>query len=70
MYFFNTYNICVINIYIHIYSVIMKIYVLHENDDWVVPLRAELEKRGLPYEEWFLNDGTIDITTAPSSITA
>lgn len=43
----------------------MKIYVLHENDDWVVPLRAELEKRGLPYEEWFLNDGTIDITTAP-----
>ena len=48
----------------------MKIYVLHENDDWVVPLRAELEKRGLPYEEWFLNDGPIDITTAPSSITA
>lgn len=43
----------------------MKIYVLHENDDWVVPLRAELEKRGLSYEEWFLNDGTIDITTAP-----
>jgi len=42
-----------------------KIYILHENADWVVPLRAELDKRGLPYEEWFLNEGAVDLSIAP-----
>lgn len=43
----------------------MKIYIIHENNDWVLPLRAELEKRDLPYEEWFLNEGKLDLSTKP-----
>jgi hypothetical protein len=42
-----------------------KIHVLHENDAWVEPLRAELQTRGLPYEEWFLDEGAIDLTLPP-----
>jgi hypothetical protein len=34
-----------------------RIYVIHENDAWVEPLRREFEAAGLPYAEWFL-DGT------------
>lgn len=43
----------------------MKIYVIHENDDWVVPLRAAFEKLNLPYEEWFINDLTLDLNSIP-----
>jgi len=42
-----------------------RIYVLHENDEWVVPLRAELQKRGLPFSEWFLNEGSVDFAAEP-----
>lgn len=43
----------------------MKIYVIHENDDWVVPLRAAFEKLNLPYEEWFIDDLTLDLNSEP-----
>ena len=43
----------------------MKIYVLHENAEWVEPLRAEFSDRGLPFEEWFLHEGLLDLTAAP-----
>jgi hypothetical protein len=43
----------------------MRIYVLHENSAWVEPLRAELSSRGLPFEEWFLHEGTLDLGSAP-----
>ncbi len=42
-----------------------KIYVIHENNDWVIPLRAGFEKLNLPYEEWFINDLTLDLSTTP-----
>ncbi|GLC29150.1 ATP-grasp domain-containing protein [Clostridium omnivorum] len=42
-----------------------KIYVIHENDQWLVPLRKEFEKLNLPYEEWFLAKGTLDLTKTP-----
>lgn len=42
-----------------------KVYVIHENSEWVVPLRAAFAERGTPYEEWFLDQGTIDLRTAP-----
>ncbi|MEE2636301.1 MAG: alpha-L-glutamate ligase [Acidobacteriota bacterium] len=42
-----------------------RIYVLHENDEWVVPLRAALVARALPFEEWFLDIGTVDLGTQP-----
>lgn len=43
----------------------MKIYVIHENNEWVVPLRKAFEERDLPYEEWFLDQGHIDLSQAP-----
>ena len=32
-----------------------RIYVIHENDAWVEPLRESFFALGLPYEEWFLD---------------
>ena len=42
-----------------------KIYVIHENDDWVIPLRAAFKKLSLPYEEWFIDDLTLDLNSEP-----
>ena len=42
-----------------------KIYVIHENDIWVEPLRAAFAERSLPYEEWFLDRGTLDLGSVP-----
>ena len=30
-----------------------KVFVIHENDAWVEPLRAAFARLGTPYEEWF-----------------
>ncbi len=42
-----------------------RIHVLHEHDEWVVPLRAALEARDLPYTEWFLHEGQLDLSSEP-----
>ncbi|HZI83724.1 MAG TPA: alpha-L-glutamate ligase [Casimicrobiaceae bacterium] len=42
-----------------------KIYVIHENDAWVEPLRAAFASLDLPYEEWFLSEGRVDLAAAP-----
>ncbi len=42
-----------------------KIYVIHENDDWLVPLRAAFAKLKLPYEEWFIDELSLDISSVP-----
>lgn len=42
-----------------------KIYIIHENNEWVVPLRKELEALKLPYEEWHLDRGILDLTQTP-----
>ena len=42
-----------------------RIYVLHENDTWVEPLRSAFQRLGLPYREWFLNEGTLAFDQAP-----
>jgi len=42
-----------------------KIYVIHENDAWVEPLRIAFDALSLPYEEWFLSDGQLDLTVPP-----
>jgi hypothetical protein len=44
---------------------VFKIYVIHENDDWVKPLRRAFQAIGSPFEEWFLDKGLLDLTTAP-----
>jgi len=42
-----------------------KIYVIHENNDWIVPLRAAFKKLSLPYEEWFIGDLILDLNSEP-----
>lgn len=42
-----------------------KIYVLHENTEWILPLREALEDLSLPYEEWFLDEGNVDLEQIP-----
>ena len=42
-----------------------KIYVIHENESWVEPLRAAFAEFRLPYEEWFLDRGTLDLGSVP-----
>ena len=42
-----------------------KIYVIHENDAWVEPLRAAFAEQQLPYEEWHLDQGVLDFSGTP-----
>ena len=42
-----------------------RIYVIHENDVWVEPLRVAFAELELPYEEWFLDTGRLDLTETP-----
>lgn len=42
-----------------------KVYVIHENDAWVEPLRQQLGQRRVPYAEWFLDEGVLDLRDAP-----
>jgi len=37
-----------------------KIYIIHENDEWVEPLRKELKEINAPFEEWHLGKKNID----------
>ena len=41
------------------------IYVIHENDTWVEPLRAAFDELSLPFEEWFIDKGRIDLAASP-----
>jgi hypothetical protein len=42
-----------------------KVYVLHENAEWVVPLEAAFREQELPYELWFLEEESIDLGALP-----
>ncbi len=42
-----------------------KIYVIHENQEWTEPLKIQLRALGLPFEEWYLNSGQLDLSTPP-----
>jgi len=42
-----------------------KVYVIHENAEWMTPLRAALDARQIPFEEWHLASGTIDLSETP-----
>ena len=42
-----------------------KIYVIHENNAWVEPLRTAFAALDLPYEEWFLSEGVLDLAEVP-----
>ncbi len=42
-----------------------KVYVIHENDAWVEPLRRAFAALGTPHEEWFLDRGLLDLRRPP-----
>lgn len=42
-----------------------KIYVIHENQEWTVHLTRRLEELGLPYAEWHLDEGLVDLSSVP-----
>jgi hypothetical protein len=42
-----------------------RVYVIHENDAWVEPLRNQFEQQQVPYVEWFLDQGILDLRVAP-----
>jgi hypothetical protein len=42
-----------------------EIYIIHENNEWTAPLRAQLEYLRLPYQEWFLDRGKLDLSAPP-----
>ncbi len=41
------------------------IHILHENEDWLPPLHTALDAAGLPYRDWSLASGSIDLLAAP-----
>ena len=46
-------------------SIKMHIYIIHENDTWVEPLRKELTALGAPFTEWFINELELDLSSTP-----
>jgi hypothetical protein len=41
------------------------IHVIHENPAWLPPLAEALDRRGLPWTDWFLDAGTFDLAAPP-----
>ena len=42
-----------------------RIHILHENSEWTEPLIEALERRRLPYQDWYLDEGIVDLKTEP-----
>lgn len=42
-----------------------KVYIIHENSEWVQPLRDALHQLETPFEEWFLNEGHLNLSEIP-----
>jgi hypothetical protein len=42
-----------------------KVYIIHENNDWTVHLTKRLDELQVPYEEWHLDQGTLDLLEEP-----
>ncbi len=41
------------------------IYIIHENEEWIEPLRTAFSHRQIKAKEWFLNEGCVDLNAAP-----
>ncbi|MFM9277428.1 ATP-grasp domain-containing protein [Paenibacillus jiagnxiensis] len=44
-----------------------KAYIIHENESWIIPLRAALEELEVPHEFWHLDEGRLDLSQRPPS---
>ena len=43
----------------------MKVYIIHENDEWTLPLKLELKKLEVNFEEWHVEKATVDLGKNP-----
>ena len=43
----------------------MKVHIIHENDEWTLPLKAELKKLEVPFEDWHVEKANIDLGKNP-----
>lgn len=41
------------------------VYVIHENDEWVEPLRHAFDEQGIPHADWFVDGGLIELSGEP-----
>ena len=42
-----------------------KIYIIHENDEWLIPLRESFKKIKAPFKEWHMNKESFDFKETP-----
>ncbi len=42
-----------------------RVYVIHENPEWLPPFAAAFDRLEVPWEEWLLDEGTLDLDAAP-----
>jgi hypothetical protein len=45
--------------------ILKKVYIIHENNDWTIHLTKRLDELQIPYEEWHLDQGRLDLTKEP-----
>lgn len=45
--------------------IMKKIHIIHENSEWTNHLTSRLDELQLPYEEWFLDRGLVDLSSEP-----
>ncbi len=41
------------------------IYIIHENDEWLVPLRESFKKINAPFKEWHMDKESFDFKKSP-----
>ncbi|MFJ5715310.1 RimK family alpha-L-glutamate ligase [Neobacillus sp. NPDC093127] len=42
-----------------------KVHIIHENSEWTIHLTKRLDELGVPYEEWHLDSGRLDLSKEP-----
>ncbi|MGX6444199.1 ATP-grasp domain-containing protein [Neobacillus sp. K501] len=42
-----------------------KAFIIHENKEWTIHLTKRLDELGVPYEEWHLDNGRLDLSKEP-----
>lgn len=43
----------------------MRVYIINENPDWIGPIGRSLDGVGVPWAEWFVDEGGFDVTGSP-----
>jgi len=41
------------------------VYVIHENEEWLIPLREAFQELNIPFKEWFINNGSVSLNDVP-----